>query len=84
VLVMDAQYDREEYQQHVGWGHGCLDEVVALALAARVKRLFLFHHDPDHDDAKVSDMVAYARRLVAGQKAALAVDAAREGGVVAI
>ena len=61
VLIMDSQYDAEQYAQHVGWGHGCLDDVVSLALEAEVKTLFLFHHDPDHDDAKVSQMLAYAR-----------------------
>jgi phosphoribosyl 1,2-cyclic phosphodiesterase len=79
VLIMDAQYDREEYRRHVGWGHGCVDEVVALALEAGVQRLFLFHHDPDHDDARISQMAAHARQLVARQKAALKVEAAREG-----
>src|SRR4051794_4960825 len=34
VLIMDAQYDREEYKQHVGWGHACIDDVVALAIKA--------------------------------------------------
>jgi phosphoribosyl 1,2-cyclic phosphodiesterase/CheY-like chemotaxis protein len=82
VLVMDAQYDREEYTDHMGWGHGCVDEVVALALRAEVKHLILFHHDPDHDDAKVSRMADHARQLVAAQKSALKVDAAREGMVV--
>ena len=51
ILIMDTQYDRDEYRTFKGWGHGCLDAVVALALQAEVKRLFLFHHDPDHDDA---------------------------------
>lgn len=82
VLVMDAQYDREEYNDHLGWGHGCVDEVVALALEADVKHLVLFHHDPDHDDAKVARMADHARQLVAAQKASLKVDAAREGMAV--
>jgi ribonuclease BN (tRNA processing enzyme) len=82
VLVMDAQYDREEYVQHVGWGHGCLDDVVDVALAANAKRLFLFHHDPDHDDAKIDQMVAEARQIVSVRHAALEVDAAREGTTV--
>jgi phosphoribosyl 1,2-cyclic phosphodiesterase/DNA-binding NarL/FixJ family response regulator len=82
VLIIDSQYDAEEYQQHVGWGHGCVDDVVALAMAARVKRLFLFHHDPNHDDAKVSQMVAHARKLVTEAGGALVVDAAREGSAV--
>jgi ribonuclease BN (tRNA processing enzyme) len=82
VLVMDSQYDREEYRDHMGWGHGCLDEVVALALAAKVKRLFLFHHDPDHSDARISQMVIDARKLAAAEGSALKVDAAREGLMV--
>jgi phosphoribosyl 1,2-cyclic phosphodiesterase len=79
VLIMDAQYDREEYRQHLGWGHGCVDDVVALALQAGVKRLFLFHHDPNHSDAKVQRMVAHGRKLVAARKGTLRVEAAREG-----
>ncbi len=82
VLIMDAQYDRDEYRQHTGWGHACVDDVVALALKARVKRLFLFHHDPEHDDAKIAQMAADARQLVAAQKGWLQVEAAREGAVV--
>jgi phosphoribosyl 1,2-cyclic phosphodiesterase len=84
VLIMDTQYDRQEYEYHVGWGHGCLEEVVALAMRSEVKQLFLFHHDPDHDDAKITAMVARGRSLVAEQKGTLKVDAAREGAVVQI
>jgi phosphoribosyl 1,2-cyclic phosphodiesterase len=82
VLIMDAQYDRQEYAEHVGWGHACVDDVVALALKAGVKRLFLFHHDPEHDDAKITRMVQAARKLVKASKASLQVDAAREGQAV--
>lgn len=79
MLIMDTQYKREEYPQHIGWGHGCLDDVVALAIAAEVKRLFMFHHDPDHDDAAIDQMVASARQIVRERKAPLQVEAAREG-----
>lgn len=79
VLVMDSQYDAEEYERHIGWGHGCADQVVSLALEAKVKQLYLFHHDPNHDDAKIAQMVAHARNLVAQRGGALQVDAAREG-----
>jgi phosphoribosyl 1,2-cyclic phosphodiesterase/CheY-like chemotaxis protein len=81
VLIMDSQYDCQEYQQHVGWGHGCVNDVVALALQAEVKRLFLFHHDPNHDDAKVRQMEAHARQLVTAQGGKLQIEAAREGEV---
>ena len=79
MLIIDSQYDDAEYQSHVGWGHGCVEDVVALALFARVRQLFLFHHDPDHDDAQISKMLGWARQLVAMQGESLAVDAAREG-----
>ncbi len=79
VLIMDTQYDSEEYLEHVGWGHGCLDDVVALALQAEVRQLCLFHHDPSHDDAKIAHMVAHARQLVIQQQGTLQIEAAREG-----
>lgn len=79
VLVMDSQYDSEEYRHHVGWGHGCADDVVSIAMQSNVRRLFLFHHDPNHDDAKVSSMLATARQQVEAHKSTLQVDAAREG-----
>ena len=34
VLILDSQYDRAEYKKNVGWGHGCGDDSVALALKA--------------------------------------------------
>ncbi len=84
VLILDAQYDAKEYKSHMGWGHGCLDDVVALAIEANVKRLFLFHHDPDHDDAKIASMVEHAREKARAAGSALRIEAAREGERVAL
>jgi len=78
VLILDSQYDSTEYKKHIGWGHGCVDDSVALAVEAGIKRLCLFHHDPDHDDKKIDGLVRHARRLVAGRRAKLKVEAARE------
>ncbi|HTG44991.1 MAG TPA: MBL fold metallo-hydrolase, partial [Verrucomicrobiae bacterium] len=79
IVISDAQYDCAEYQQHIGWGHSCVDDVVALALDSNVKQLFLFHHDPDHTDAQIAQMLAGARKKVAEAKSNLIVEAAREG-----
>jgi phosphoribosyl 1,2-cyclic phosphodiesterase/ActR/RegA family two-component response regulator len=79
VLILDSQYDAAEYEKHVGWGHSCVEDSVAFALHANVKRLFLFHHDPDHTDEKISHMVARARQVVAQRRSSLIVEAAREG-----
>lgn len=84
VLILDSQYDRAEYRRHRGWGHGCVDESVALALKAGVKKLVLFHHDPDHDDKKIDAFVKYARALVKKRNGKLKVEAAREGMVIAL
>ena len=79
VLILDSQYDRAEYKKHQGWGHGCVDDSVALALQGGVKKLVLFHHDPDHDDRKIDQLVQHARKLVARSRSKMKVEAAREG-----
>jgi phosphoribosyl 1,2-cyclic phosphodiesterase len=79
VLILDSQYGAAEYKNHTGWGHGCLDDTVALALRAGVRHLCLFHHDPGHDDRQIDSFVKRARHLVAKRKSKMKVDAAREG-----
>jgi len=82
VLILDSQYDRAEYKSHTGWGHGCVDDSVALAIKAGVKKLILFHHDPDHDDQRMDELVTHARALVTQANASLKVEAASEGLVI--
>jgi phosphoribosyl 1,2-cyclic phosphodiesterase/CheY-like chemotaxis protein len=82
ILIIDAQYTDEEYAQKVGWGHGSLSSVVSLAVDARVRKLFLFHHDPNHDDRKIDEMVEAARTLVLESGQPVEVEAAREGAEV--
>jgi phosphoribosyl 1,2-cyclic phosphodiesterase len=79
VLILDSQYDRAEYKTHIGWGHGCVDDSVTLALTAGVKKLCLFHHDSVHNDKKIDAFQKYARQLVAKVGGKLKVEAAREG-----
>jgi phosphoribosyl 1,2-cyclic phosphodiesterase len=79
ALILDAQFDAEEYARHTGWGHSSVDDAVDLAVRAKAKRLFLFHHDPAHNDDKLDQMAAHARKLVAKSGTDLEVEAAREG-----
>lgn len=79
VLVLDAQYTDEEYHSHIGWGHGSLSGCVALAHDAQVKKLVLFHHDPNHDDAMLDSMLKQAQALAAKTGDSLEVVSAREG-----
>lgn len=79
LVMLDTQYTDSEYKEHIGWGHGSLSRTVDLALDARVKKLLLFHHDPNHDDQMVEGMVALARQRVRDAGGPMEVDAAREG-----
>jgi phosphoribosyl 1,2-cyclic phosphodiesterase/CheY-like chemotaxis protein len=84
VLIVDSQYNAAEYLTHVGWGHGCVDEVVKLAIAGNVRRLYLFHHDPAHDDRFISSMLVHARQIAAEAGSSIHIEAAREGEQVVL
>lgn len=76
LLIYDAQYLPEEYEQKVGWGHSTFEHGAALARAAGAERLILTHHDPLRDDLAVERLLRRARQCFAQ------VDVAREGRVV--
>ncbi len=63
VLIHDAQYSAEEFKAKFDWGHSTVDYAVAVAKAANVKRLVLFHHDPGHDDQWVAEAQQWAQSL---------------------
>ncbi len=70
LLIFDSQYTPEELVTHRGWGHSTWELAAKTARACRVKRLVLFHHDPDHNDDFIDGMVAAARRLFPETEAA--------------
>ena len=80
LIIHDAQYTVEEYPQRMNWGHTPAEWAVDYALAADAKRLALFHHDPQRDDAALDRLVEVCRRRAAGSR--LDVFAAAEGQVV--
>jgi CheY-like chemotaxis protein len=80
LVIHDAQYTLEEYPSKLTWGHCPAEVAVGFALAAGVKRLALFHHDPLRDDAALDRLVEACRRgAVAG---GLDVFAAAEGQTI--
>jgi phosphoribosyl 1,2-cyclic phosphodiesterase len=78
VLVYDAQYLPEEYAGKVGWGHSTYEAGAALATAAGVGKLVLFHHDPGRDDEGVAAIERRARDVFED------VTAAREGMTITL
>jgi phosphoribosyl 1,2-cyclic phosphodiesterase len=78
VLVYDAQYTPEQLAgEKKGWGHSSWLEGIRIARDAGAKRLILFHHDPDSDDAFVDSLVLKARQefaSVTGASEGLTID----------
>jgi len=63
VLFHDSQYTEEEYNHKVGWGHSSTEHVVTFAQLTKVRRLFMTHHDPLHDDDELDAILARATEL---------------------
>jgi phosphoribosyl 1,2-cyclic phosphodiesterase len=76
LLLHDAQYTREEYPRHVGWGHSTMHDALAFAQVAGVKHLVAFHHDPGRDDAALEAALGAA---IADTKPGFPVTPAAEG-----
>ncbi len=84
ILIHDANYFDEEYPGKTGWGHSPVSEVLELAADARVKRLYLFHHDPMHDDAAVDKKEALGKRFFEQRGLDIECFCAREGHSISI
>ena len=61
LLIHDAQYTPEEFEVKSYWGHCTVGFALEVARQARVRRLALFHHDPEHGDTQLDGMLAVAR-----------------------
>jgi phosphoribosyl 1,2-cyclic phosphodiesterase len=61
ILICDAQYTPAEYETHKGWGHSTWSNAILVAKDAHAERLFLFHHDPAHDDNQMMHITHTAR-----------------------
>ena len=59
-------FQLQEYAGKVGWGHSSYAHAAQAAESAGVRRLLLFHHDPEHTDAFLDGMLADARKLFPG------------------
>jgi len=82
LVIHDAQYDLAEYRDKVGWGHTPAEDAVDYALAARARRLALYHHEPMRNDDGVDTLLETCRRRAAAAGGRLEVFAAAEGQVI--
>jgi phosphoribosyl 1,2-cyclic phosphodiesterase len=79
LVIHESQYTPEEYPAKKNWGHSTYAYVVELAVAAGVRKLFLTHHDPSHDDLFVENIERRARKLAKDLGSNMEVSCAYEG-----
>ncbi|MBW1635900.1 MAG: MBL fold metallo-hydrolase [Deltaproteobacteria bacterium] len=80
LLIHDAHYTEEEYTERVNWGHSSIEYAIGAANRAGVKKLALFHHDPDRTDQQLDDFTE--EFCTPGRSGDTEVFFAREGMVV--
>lgn len=68
VLIHDAQYLERDLPHKHGWGHSLVSQVCALARAAEVRHLVLFHHDPDRTDDELDAILADAQQSLSAER----------------
>ncbi|HAE37338.1 MAG TPA: hypothetical protein DCG57_01730 [Candidatus Riflebacteria bacterium] len=79
LLFHDAQYTEEDMVKTRSWGHSTYAEALDLAIRANVKKLGLFHHDPDRTDNEIDQMVSELQAKAATRSSQLEVFAVYEG-----
>jgi len=79
LLITDTTFRDHEYSAKVDWGHSCVSEVADLATRAKVKRLYLFHHDPDQSDDDIDLKLKETREALGRLGSTVECDAPAEG-----
>ncbi len=79
VLITDTTYRDHEYPSKVDWGHSCVSQVAELAARAEVKRLHLFHHDPDQTDDDIDIKLGETRAALERLGSKVVCEAPAEG-----
>jgi ribonuclease BN (tRNA processing enzyme) len=82
ILIHDAQYSLEDYHKKRGWGHSCYIDTVNTAIDAGVKKLYLYHHDPNYDDQVIAGIYEHCLSIVKERNSTLECHIAREGMIV--
>jgi phosphoribosyl 1,2-cyclic phosphodiesterase len=77
LLVHDCQFFEYQMVGRYHWGHSTVEDALQMARLAGVKKLALFHFDPNHSDTDVDEQLVLARDLSVGDS--FEVIAAAEG-----
>jgi len=67
LLIHDAEYTPEEYKKYMDWGHSVYTDALDLAQQAGVKKLGLFHLNPERTDKEMDKIVKDCRNRITAQ-----------------
>jgi len=56
MVIHDAQYMKDEYNFHLGWGHCSYDHAIQSTINNGIKKAVLFHHDPTRTDSQLKKL----------------------------
>ncbi len=84
ILIHDSQYSPEDYEKKRGWGHSCYVDTVNMAIDAGVKTLYMYHHDPYHDDDEIESFHENSLQIIQERGSALKCHVATEGLTVSL
>ena len=77
MLIHDGQYLDTDFKP--GWGHSTVATALDVARRARVKRLVLYHHDPDRTDDALDRIGVETQRASDAAGGGIEVIVAKEG-----
>ena len=84
LLIGDGQYTQEEYPEKTGWGHTSIPVLLENAFQSGVKKLAIFHHDPQHSDKFLDKIWSENRSRFREEDRKMDVFCAREGMTIAV
>ncbi|GHV42860.1 MBL fold metallo-hydrolase [Spirochaetia bacterium] len=81
ILVHDTQYTDPEYETRLGWGHSSYEYAIESGMRTHVKKLILYHHDPNRTDQQLEDLETGYRGSFK-DKTSMEIIMAREGMIL--
>ena len=82
LLIHDATFTPDEYEQHIGWGHADYRFALHVAGRAGVRELILFHHHFIHSDEEIDRILDQCRAEASTKGYRFRCNAAAEGGMI--
>lgn len=76
LLLHDGAYTIAEYEEKAGWGHSAVQDTIEFASMCKVKRLGIFHHEPNNADSRLDEILA---ERLAEKELDFSVEMCREG-----